>query len=553
VRSLPDPAQYRKRLQQPHAHLVDAAGEEGDAGEHQERAHRLLDAVQIILKARQKRRERLDRTAAERDEHGRKAEHEQRGGKHGLAPHPAFRLGVLEALQRGAGEEHQIGRHQRQDARRQEADQPGDQGRDDGHIAVHGALDAPATMAVASRPAGVCPCSWPEFMHTIGQLGSRTGATTVDAVIVGSGLTGSVIGRTLHDAGLTVSILERRSHLGGNVHDYTHDCGVRVHSYGPHYFRTNSPRIWSFVNRFARFRRFEARLKTDVDGRLENWPIAASAIRRIAGENWKPEFSGIPANFEQACLAKMPRIIYEKFVLRYTEKQWGVPAWTLAASLAHRFDVRDDDETRLSRHAYQGIPEAGYAAFIHELVRGIPVILNHDYLKHRKLWARSKKTVFTGPIDEFFGFDLGKLKYRAQQRENEYVQVASFAQPCVQVNNPTRAGGHHIRTIEWKHLATEHENRLVKGTLLTRETAYSPDNPDEYEYPFPDADTAALYSKYAKRARNIPNLLICGRLGEYTYYDMDQAIARAALLAQRVINEIQGETRDRGADHLHPI
>lgn len=362
-------------------------------------------------------------------------------------------------------------------------------------------------------------------------------------LIVGSGLTGAVIARTLSDAGKSVLVVDRRSHPGGNVHDHFHPSGIRIHTYGPHYFRTNDEEIWGFVNRFARFYKYEAALKSWVDGRHENWPIAASYIRRVIGEKWAPEFEGEPRNFEEASLAMMPRLVYEKFVRGYNEKQWGVPATALSASLAKRFDVREDDEPRLMRHKHQGIPEKGYAELMSRMLDGIPVILNCDYLKERGAFKSSKLVVFTGPIDEYFGYDLGKLKYRGQQRTHEYLPEVDFAQPCGQVNNPDPATGPHIRTLEWKHMMPSAFAERIRGTVLTRETTVTPTDPSDFEYPFPDEANARLYQAYRQRADSIPNLLICGRLGEYRYYDMDQAMGRAMLLAKRILTgkNVKGE------------
>src|SRR4051794_36081741 len=177
----------------------------------------------------------------------------------------------------------------------------------------------------------------------------------VDYLIVGSGLTGAVIARTLADAGREVLVVDRRAHQGGNVHDHEHPSGIRIHTYGPHYFRTTSDKIWDFATRFAPFFKYEAALLSDIDGTLEQWPIAGSYIRKHVGENWRPEFTGKPRNFEEAALSLMPRLVYEKFVKEYNEKQWGVPNASLAASLCGRFDVRHDDEPRLKPHCkYQG-------------------------------------------------------------------------------------------------------------------------------------------------------------------------------------------------------
>jgi UDP-galactopyranose mutase len=354
-------------------------------------------------------------------------------------------------------------------------------------------------------------------------------------VIVGSGLTGAVIARLLTDAGRSVVVVDRRGHRGGNVHDHVHRSGIRVHTYGPHYFRTNSSAIWQFVNRFAAFDRYEACVKSFVDARHENWPIAGSYIRRAIGEGWRPVIQGLPSNFEEASLAMMPRQVYEKFVKGYSEKQWGAPATALSAELAKRFDVREDDEPRLSRHRYQGIPAPGYAALMQNMLAGIPVVLDCDYLQHRGAFPFRRKLIFTGPIDEFFGFDLGRLRYRGQRREHTYHDDVDFVQPCGQVNFPDPASGPVIRQMEWKHMLPVAVQCSIRGTVLTRESTVDPAHPNEYEYPFPDRANARLYARYRRRADGNPQLLVCGRLGEYKYYDMDQAIARAKVLAERLL------------------
>ena len=360
----------------------------------------------------------------------------------------------------------------------------------------------------------------------------------VDYLIVGSGLTGAVIARTLVDAGRDVLVVDRRAHVGGNVHDHEHSSGIRVHTYGPHYFRTSSDRVWEFATRFAPFYKYEAALLTDVDGELEQWPIAGSYIRKHIGENWTPEFKGTPKNFEDAALSLMPRKVYEKFIKQYNEKQWGVPNSTLAAALCTRFDVRPDDEPRLKPGSkYQGIPEPGYTEWTRRILEGIPVQTGVDYLRRRGEFSARKLLVFTGPIDEYFGFELGKLAYRGQQRSHRYLSGVEYAQPCGQVNNPLHSGGPHIRTLEWKHMMPKELAARIQGTLITRETPFTPDHPSEYEYPFPDERNAELYQSYRRRAEAQTGLLVCGRLGEYRYYDMDQAIARAMSLAERILNQ----------------
>jgi UDP-galactopyranose mutase len=356
-----------------------------------------------------------------------------------------------------------------------------------------------------------------------------------DYIIVGSGLTGAVIARSLKDAGKDVLVVETRAHVGGNVHDWRHPSGVRIHTYGPHYFRTSSERIWKFVNRFSSFYRFEAVIKTLVDGAYERWPVHDSYIKRIAGEHWKPSFVGTPSNFEEASLKMMPQQVYEKMVKGYTEKQWGVRAAALSPKIAERFEVRTGPDERLKQCTWQGIPECGYAAFMEKMLEGVPVLLGIDFLKSRSIFEPKKLLVFTGAIDEYFDSCFGRLSYRGQQRTHTYLPTVDLAMPCGQVNNPDPLAGAHVRVLEWKHMMPPAERENVKGTVLTHEIPFSPAASAQFEYPFPDDRNQKLYKSYVERSKSDPKLLICGRLGEYRYYDMDQAIGRALMISERIL------------------
>jgi len=358
----------------------------------------------------------------------------------------------------------------------------------------------------------------------------------VDYLVVGSGLTGAVIARTLADAGREVLVVDRRSHMGGNVHDHAHSSGIRIHTYGPHYFRTSCDRIWEWATRFGEFFRYEASLLSDVDGNLVSWPLGQSYITRNVGDSWTPEFAGTPVNFEEAALSMMPRVIYDRFVKEYNEKQWGVSCKTLDARLCSRFDVRLDDDPRLKPNAkHQGIPVDGYAEWTRRMLDGIPIILNYDYLERSREIEATRCLVFTGAIDEFFGFDIGRLQYRGQRREHRYDPNANYIQRRGQINNPTHAGGRHIRTLEWKHMMQPDIANRIQGSVITTETPFTPDSPFDYEYPFPDETNDSLYKKYRNRADATPKVLIAGRLGEYRYYDMDQAVGRAMTLVERLL------------------
>lgn len=355
----------------------------------------------------------------------------------------------------------------------------------------------------------------------------------VDYLVVGSGLTGSVVARCLVDAGREVLVVERRSHVGGNVHDSLHDSGIRIHTYGPHYFRTSSPRIWAFAQRFGEFYPVAASVKSWVGGNLENWPVTREYLERHFGA-WKPSHAGGCRNFEEAALAKMPRQAYELFVRGYTEKQWGVPARSLSMQLASRFGLGREADPRLSSHRFQGLPLDGYHAWMEQLLAGIPRLVGYDYLKERGAIEARRKLIFTGPIDEWFGYELGRLGYRGQRRQTVFHPDIQWVQPVVQVNYPDPLSGPQIRSLEWKHLMPPGEYR---GTLITQEVPFTPDEPDHYEYPFPDQANQRLYRRYRQAAEQLPDIWFCGRLGEYRYYDMDQAIGRALKLAQRLLSE----------------
>jgi len=366
-----------------------------------------------------------------------------------------------------------------------------------------------------------------------------------DYIIIGSGLTGSVIARQLTDQGKRVLILERRAHVGGNVHDHLHESGIRIHTYGPHFFRTSSDRIWSFVNKFSSFYKFEAQIKTYVDHRYENWPISGEYINRTIGKHWSPDFNGAPENFEEKSLSMMPREIYEKFVKSYTEKQWGVPAKSLSADLAKRFNVRHDNDPRLVVHKYQGLPMDGYSTLMVNMLKGIDVICDLDYLKFREYIRAKKMVIFTGPIDAYFNFRFGKLKYRGQRRRQIYLKQKSSYQDHQIVNYPSKTYD-YIRIMEWKKLMQKDQVQDIRGTVITRETPIDPKHDDNFEYPFPDEENQNKYLRYNELANTTPNLLICGRLGEYRYYDMDQAIGRALVLADRILKEepVRNERRE---------
>ena len=359
--------------------------------------------------------------------------------------------------------------------------------------------------------------------------------STVDYLVVGAGLTGSTIARVLHDHGREVLLLDRRDHAGGNVHDSLHPSGIRMHTYGPHYFRCSSRRIWEFVNRFGAFYPYRATVKSLVNGEYESWPVHATSFEQFLGWQASPP-AGAPANFEEACLAKMPRPVYEVFVAPYTRKQWGVDPRHLQPALALRVRINHDHQTTLMpERAYQGLPAEGYGRLMGRMVEGVPLKLGTDYLENRSAYRARKALVFTGPIDEFFGFDAGRLGYRGHRRVHTFLPGEEWFQPCGQVNHPNGADHGALRTLEWKHLLPAARKQAIRGTLITREYPFTPEDPDRFEYPVPTAGNARLYRHYRRRAQAIPKLVMCGRLAAYRYLDMDQAIGLAMRVARKLL------------------
>jgi len=238
-----------------------------------------------------------------------------------------------------------------------------------------------------------------------------------------------------------------------------------------------------------------------------------------------------PANLEEAALRLMPRIVYERYVGPYNEKQWGVAATALEASLCQRFDVREDDDPSFSpRATFQGLPVNGYLALVENMLDGITVVRDRPV---RRGEVRARRRLFcTGPIDAWYNRVLGPLRYRCQRRATT---TSTTPLPAPVVNNPGHEGGPHIRTIDWGWLSGDGARPRVGETLWTTEIPDDATHDDELEYPFPSVTMRERYERYVALARSLDgdSVVFCGRLGEYRYLDMDQAIARAMLIAGR--------------------
>jgi UDP-galactopyranose mutase len=231
-----------------------------------------------------------------------------------------------------------------------------------------------------------------------------------------------------------------------------------------------------------------------------------------------------------------PAEVYGRFIRGYTHRQWGIAPDLLDRTLAERLRINEDHEdTLIPEMMHQGLPTLGYAGFVANLLAGIPYIGGIDYLKCRGEYHARKALIFTGPIDEYFGFDLGRLMYRAQKRRLEFFRAREWHQPCAQVNHPDAEEHQSIRTIEWKHLMPAPQRSQVSGSVITDEYPFTPENPNDYEYPVPVRSNRRLYARYHRRAMKVPRLIVCGRLGECRYLDMNHAIENATAIAHRLL------------------
>lgn len=363
-----------------------------------------------------------------------------------------------------------------------------------------------------------------------------------DYVVVGSGLTGAVVAHCLRAANREVVIIEKRDHIAGLCYDKIHKpSGYRYHVHGPHAFRTQSTVMWNWLNSLVKFYPFKLRIKTLIDEEFLVWPPSRAIIKEMCEGQANSTFTGIPANFEEASLSKMPYKVYSKFVKPYTEKQWGIPANKLWVGLSGRFQVRDDDaDINLFSHRYQGLPMTGFTGLVEALIKDIPVIFNYDFKYKENQTCFNKKLVYTGAIDEFFEYKLGQLGYRGMSHETKYYEDGAKHKHTVPIYNFPSSNPKYIRSIDWEHWQspeTSHENTKDKA-LISYGFPKKPTSSDEFAYPIlikKNTDLLEKYQNYAKEKNS--SVVFCGRLADFRYYDMNHAIARGLGIAQEILQE----------------
>lgn len=364
-----------------------------------------------------------------------------------------------------------------------------------------------------------------------------------DYLIVGAGLFGAVFAHEAVKAGKTVLVVDKRPHIAGNV--YTEDVeGIHVHKYGAHIFHTNNRTVWNYVNQFAEFNRFTNSPVANYHGELYSLPFNMYTFNKMWGVVTPDEAAakiegqrkaaGItnPKNLEEQAISLVGTDIYEKLIKGYTEKQWGRPCTELPAFIIKRLPVRLTFDNNYFNALYQGIPVGGYTNMVANMLKGIAVKLNCDYLENKEeLDKLADKVVYTGPIDAYFNYNLGPLEYRSVRFETEVLDKPNF-QGNAAVNYTDRETP-WTRIIEhkWFEFGKDGQGNDLPKTVISREYSSEWKVGDEPNYPVNDEKNGIFYKKYKALADKEKKVIFGGRLGEYKYYDMDAVIDSALKLA----------------------
>jgi UDP-galactopyranose mutase len=377
-----------------------------------------------------------------------------------------------------------------------------------------------------------------------------------DYLIVGAGFAGSVLAERLAtQSDKRILLLDKRSHIGGNAYDCYNDDGILIHKYGPHIFHTNSVRVWDYLSRFTEWRPYEHRVLAEVDDELLPIPINRTTINTLYGltlqtdEECQAFFDSRAERrepiltSEDVVVNKVGTELYEKFFRGYTRKQWGLDPSELDAQVTARIPTRTNTDDRYFSDTHQAMPLHGYTRMFERMLNhpNITIKLDTDY---RDVMGRIpyQELIFTGPVDEFFDFRFGKLPYRSLEFRHETLDQEQ-ALPVAVVNYPQ--AHEYTRVTEFKHLTGQEHPKT--GVVYEYPRAEG----DPY-YPIPRRECTALYNRYRDLAEATPGVHFVGRLATYKYYNMDQVVAQALTLYDRLAG-----TRRRHAGYEaeaeHPV
>ena len=367
-------------------------------------------------------------------------------------------------------------------------------------------------------------------------------------LMVGAGLSGAVIGRQLAEAGHAVTIVDSRSHVGGNCHtERDAETGVLVHVYGPHIFHTDDAEVWDYVNAYETFLPYKNRVKTTSQGAVYSLPVNLHTINQFFGRTMRPDEARAfiteeqadtsilePQTFEEQAMRFVGKDLYEAFFKGYTMKQWGCHPSELPASILKRLPVRFNYDDNYFFHKYQGMPESGYTAMIERILDHPGITVHLETVFDRAQGSAYDHVFYSGPLDGYFDFELGRLGYRTLDFER-FTYEGDY-QGCA-VMNYGEDSVPYTRITEHKHFAPWEDHA---GSVCYREFSRAAEPEDIPYYPIRQVAEKALLKDYVARAEATPGVSFVGRLGTYRYLDMDVTI-REALDAGRAFLDLVGK------------
>lgn len=375
--------------------------------------------------------------------------------------------------------------------------------------------------------------------------------TKPDLIVVGAGMFGATVAREAADAGKTVVVLDRRSHIAGNCFDYVDpETNVNVHKFGAHLFHTSNEKVWKFLNRFTEFAPYDHRVFANSGGQVYSFPMNLALLAQVFGRYFSPEEAkalilketegqdpALATNLEEKAISLIGKTLYEKFVKHYTAKQWETDPKELDPGIITRLPVRYNFDNRYFNDTYQGLPVNGYTAMFKSMLDhpNITVKLNVDWLKNPGEYTEGP-IVYTGPLDEYFGHVNGRLPWRTVDLVSEVVDEDDFQGTFVMNYNDENPK--FTRILEWRHADPLEKERRTEGkTIITREYSRFAGENDEPYYPINSTDTLELANKYKKMAKleEANGVYFGGRLAGYLYYDMHQACNAAMVMFEKKI------------------
>ena len=359
-----------------------------------------------------------------------------------------------------------------------------------------------------------------------------------DYMVVGAGFAGSVMAERLASVyNKRVLVVEKRPHIAGNAYDHYNDDGLLVHKYGPHIFHTNSKEVFDYLSRFTAWRPYQHRVLASVDGQLVPIPINLDTINRLYGlslgeaevEAWMAaRAEAVPEirTSEDVVVSKVGRELYEMFFRGYTRKQWALDPSELDRSVTARVPTRTNRDDRYFTDSHQAMPAEGYTRMFERMLANpnITLRLGVDYRQVRHQ-VPHRRLIWTGPVDEFFGFRHGRLPYRSLRFEHRTLEQERF-QSVGTVNEPSE-GVPYTRVSEYKHMT----GQVHPCTSITYEHPSAEGDP---YYPIPRPENQALYKRYEALADATPDVWFVGRLATYRYYNMDQIVGQALATFRRI-------------------